>query len=127
MFGPSTIPSAQAIGVGNPYAISANQNDMGKIMHPKTPQEFSNIINQNKCVIVDFTSATCPPCRIISPEFERLIEDSNGKVVGVSVDVGKYPLIGMPYNVSATPTFISFLDGTKVNQIPLTICIQLVF
>ncbi|KAJ3158355.1 hypothetical protein HDU86_002820 [Geranomyces michiganensis] len=96
--------------------------------------QFNSILASHRCVVVDFTSQTCPPCRVISPEFERLITHLNSdggyrqigmdaaarsdtnKIVGVKVDVGSARDIAAVYNITATPTFAFFLDGKKTAQ-----------
>lgn len=80
--------------------------------------EFENILKsaENGCAVVFFTSAGCPPCRIISPVFEELAAGSGSKAVFIKVDVGVARDIGSKYTISATPTFMSFSRGEKVGQ-----------
>ncbi|TPX56667.1 hypothetical protein PhCBS80983_g04374 [Powellomyces hirtus] len=94
--------------------------------------QFNSIIASHRCVVVDFTAQTCPPCRVISPEFERLIGHFNAeyrqigmgeaarsdtnKIVGVKVEVPSARDIAAQYQITATPTFVFFLDGKKTAQ-----------
>lgn len=95
-----------------------------------TVSQLDSILASHRCVAVDFTSMSCGPCRVISPEFERLIEQYNreyrqagmgdasrkdsSKIVGVKVEIGMARDIAQKYHITATPTFIFFLDGKQV-------------
>ncbi|KAI9026470.1 PPPDE putative peptidase domain-containing protein [Phycomyces nitens] len=75
-------------------------------------------IKSYDAVVVFFTSATCPPCRMIKPDFERLIEEKNPagrslKVVGVIVDTSVAYDAGAVYGIRSTPTFMLFHKGKK--------------
>ncbi|KND03977.1 uncharacterized protein SPPG_01426 [Spizellomyces punctatus DAOM BR117] len=94
--------------------------------------QLDSILASHRCVAIDFTSMSCGPCRVISPEFERLIESYNreyrqtgmgagarvdgNKIVGVKVDVGLSRDIAQKYQITATPTFKFFLDGNEISQ-----------
>jgi len=69
---------------------------------------------KNTSAVVIFTSATCPPCRVIYPVFEQKAKELDGKAVFVKVDVGEARDVGSIYGLSATPTFMTFSKGEKV-------------
>lgn len=90
--------------------------------------ELKALIASHKCVVVDFTSQNCGPCRIISPEFDRMIQDANSqslnsseithtKILGLSVESSVARDISSFYQIAATPTFKFFLDGKETNEI----------
>ncbi|KAG0168350.1 hypothetical protein DFQ28_004953 [Apophysomyces sp. BC1034] len=70
--------------------------------------------------VVFFTSATCPPCRMIKPDFEQLLrEKSPGKKIkalGVIVDTSVAMDAAAKYQIRATPTFMLFLNGQKFSE-----------
>jgi thiol-disulfide isomerase/thioredoxin len=70
----------------------------------------------NSCAIVFFTSATCGPCRVLYPHYEELATDVGEKAVFVKVDVGHAQDAGAKYQISATPTFITFIHGEQVER-----------
>ncbi|KNE89038.1 hypothetical protein PSTG_17504 [Puccinia striiformis f. sp. tritici PST-78] len=58
----------------------------------KTLQEFHAAIGKGSeeecCAIIDFWATWCGPCRVISPQFEKLAsEDTSGKLKYYKVDV----------------------------------------
>ena len=70
----------------------------------------------NTCAVIFFTSSTCPPCKAVYPIYDELAEETASKAVLIKVDVGAAPGVGMKYSVSATPTFMTFLKGKKLDQ-----------
>lgn len=95
---------------------------------PKPVQTAQNLasleqwIQSYKAVVVFFTSATCPPCRMIKPDFERLMEEKNStggtkiKILGVIVDTSVAFDAASKYGIRATPTFMLFHQGQKVTM-----------
>ncbi|KAJ8516656.1 hypothetical protein ONZ45_g6077 [Pleurotus djamor] len=97
-------------------------------IHPSTnPASFHNLLKTHRAVAAFFTSATCPPCRMIEPVFERLAEEkgmktSGGEMKGVAftkvdMGVGLGNQVAQEWSVRVTPTFIFFLDGKKVSEL----------
>ncbi|KAI8587984.1 thioredoxin family protein [Geranomyces variabilis] len=129
------LSSAMASLVGNVAAAAQSGPAATTALQTATNlTQFNSIIASHRCVVVDFTSQTCPPCRVISPEFERLVAHLNSssgfhqigmgqgarsdanKIVGVKVEVGSARDIAAAYQITATPTFAFFLDGKKTAQ-----------
>jgi thiol-disulfide isomerase/thioredoxin len=82
---------------------------------------MNGLLRTHRAVIAFFTSATCAPCRMIEPVFERLAEEktqgrSSGSVAFAKVDmgVGMGGMVANEWGVRLTPSFIFFLDGKKV-------------
>lgn len=67
--------------------------------------------------VIFFTSATCPPCKLLYPTFDELAEStSEDKCIFIKVDVSQAYDIGSKYSIRATPTFITFLKGQKLDE-----------
>ena len=84
---PSPSPSTNTLG-SNPTTTTA--------IHPSTnPASFRNLLGAHRAVVAMFTSATCPPCRMIEPVFEEL-ERAKAKAEGQQVAFVKVGLgVGM--------------------------------
>ncbi|KAF9158713.1 hypothetical protein DFQ26_007312 [Actinomortierella ambigua] len=78
--------------------------------------KLRSTIANNKAVAVYFTSATCPPCRVIAPIYDELIQEKQDKIVGVKVDIGMAQAIGRAFSIRSTPTFMFFLNGEEFSQ-----------
>ncbi|KAI7867361.1 PPPDE putative peptidase domain-containing protein [Spinellus fusiger] len=83
--------------------------------------ELDKWIHAYDAVVVFFTSDTCPPCRVIKPDFEHLMEEKNPaghllRVVGVVVDTSKAMDVSAVYGIRSTPTFIFFHKAQKYSE-----------
>jgi thiol-disulfide isomerase/thioredoxin len=116
-------PSAQTTsliqGVAS-AATSAAPTTVDPVQIAHTASAVDGFISAYKAVVVFFTSATCPPCRVIKPDFENLIRDKNGsqqqiKILGVIMDTSMAPDAGK-YGIRATPTFQLYLNGNKYSE-----------
>ncbi|KAF8246354.1 DUF862-domain-containing protein [Wilcoxina mikolae CBS 423.85] len=88
--------------------------EAAKVKAVASLQELQDVIKSAPCTVVFFTSATCPPCRVVYPHFERMAADERGTFVKVDVRVQRD--IGEKYQISATPTFISWSRGEKLDE-----------
>ncbi|KAH7165852.1 PUL domain-containing protein [Dactylonectria macrodidyma] len=83
------------------------------------PSQFSQLLEQAKssCAVVFFTSATCPPCKMLYPVYDELAQEFGDKVTLIKVDISQPGAhqIGNQFSIRATPTLITFLKGEKEN------------
>lgn len=71
---------------------------------------------KKSAAVIFFTSATCPPCKIVYPAYDELAAEAGHKAVLIKVDVSQAHEIASRYQVRATPTFMSFLRGEKESE-----------
>ncbi|KAI5303081.1 hypothetical protein KEM56_000055 [Ascosphaera pollenicola] len=91
---------------------------LGKVLNVSDASHLESLLQSasSKCAIIFFTSATCPPCKICYPIFDKLAERAGDKAFFIKVDISQAYGIAMKYNVRATPTFITFTRGEKENE-----------
>ncbi|OXG51992.1 hypothetical protein J010_01890 [Cryptococcus neoformans] len=85
---------------------------------------FHSILSQHSAVVVNFTNTpSCPPCRVIKPVYESIASYHSAvygvkgaRFVEVELGVGQGREIAGAYGVHATPTFIFFKDGKKIDE-----------
>lgn len=87
----------------------------GHVHYPKNTTELDRLLKQaeNSCAAIFFTSATCPPCKMVYPAYDELAAEAGDKAVLIKVDVSQVYDIAMRYQVRVTPTFFTFLKGKK--------------
>ncbi len=72
---------------------------------------FSNLINSNQPVLVDFFAEWCGPCKQLAPVLKEISSQVNGKARIIKVDIDKNPTAAAKYNVQSVPTLIIFKNG----------------
>ena len=74
-------------------------------------QKFSEIIHNNKPVLVDFYAEWCAPCRSMKLILEEVKQKVGDDVTILKVDVDRNPAAAETYNVSGIPTLMIFKNG----------------
>jgi len=78
---------------------------------------FSDIIEGNDLVIIDFWAEWCGPCRAYAPVFERVSEEFTD-VVFAKVDTEVEQALAGSFGIRSIPTTIAFKDGVGVFMQP---------
>ena len=81
-----------------------------------TKENFDEIINGDKPVLVDFWATWCGPCKMLAPTIEELAEELKDEIVVAKLDVDKVQDIAMKYQVMSIPTLVLFKDGKEVKR-----------
>jgi len=74
---------------------------------------FTELINQDKPVLIDFYTDWCIPCKKMAPIIQDLKSELGNKIEVVKVDIDKNPKIASKFLVRVVPTFI-LLQSTKM-------------
>ncbi|EAW13218.1 bifunctional C97 family peptidase/thioredoxin family protein [Aspergillus clavatus NRRL 1] len=70
----------------------------------------------SSCAVIFFTSATCPPCKAVYPTYDELAEEVGDNAVLIKIDISTAYDASSKYDVRATPTFMTFLKGAKLDE-----------
>ena len=66
-------------------------------------------------VVVDLWAPWCGPCRTLGPIIEKVIDDTDGQVVLVKVNVDENPGISRAFQVQSIPLVVALKDGQPVD------------
>eukprot|EP01060_Flectonema_neradi_P020275 TRINITY_DN27815_c0_g1_i1.p1 TRINITY_DN27815_c0_g1~~TRINITY_DN27815_c0_g1_i1.p1 ORF type:complete len:220 (+),score=29.36 TRINITY_DN27815_c0_g1_i1:62-721(+) len=78
--------------------------------------EFKTLIQSPKCTVVDWFAHWCPPCKMISPVFERIASQKT-EATFVKMDVDKHKGLMSQHGIKGMPTFQIFKGGVKIGEL----------
>ena len=77
-----------------------------------TEQSFEEeVLQSEKPVIVDFWAEWCGPCHAVAPVLDRIVEERNGDLKLVKVNIDEQPALSQRFGVQSIPTMILFKNG----------------
>ncbi|QNM85157.1 thioredoxin [Polaribacter pectinis] len=76
--------------------------------------KFSEIINQEKPVLVDFFAEWCGPCKMMSPVLKQVKDEFKDKISIIKIDVDKNQSLAAKYQVKGVPTLVLYKAGKQV-------------
>ena len=82
-----------------------------------TTENFSEILNAGKPVVVDFWATWCGPCRKVAPVIEELAEEYKDRVIVGKVDVEEQDDLAFQFGIRNIPTVLFLKDGKVVDKI----------
>lgn len=76
---------------------------------------FEEIKNSDKKVLLDFYADWCGPCRMVSPLVDEIAQENPQFLVG-KINVDEEPELAQEFGVSSIPTLAVLKQGKIVNQ-----------
>ncbi|HBJ72162.1 MAG TPA: thioredoxin [Actinobacteria bacterium] len=67
-------------------------------------------------VLVEFTAAWCPPCRMIAPVLDQIATEESKRLKVLAIDTDMNSETMLRYHVMSLPTLALFKNGSVVSQ-----------
>ena len=77
-------------------------------------ETFSDLINAQTPVLVDFFAEWCSPCKAMTSILRQVKETQEDNLRIIKIDVDKNPGVAMHYTVQAVPTLMIFKHGKQM-------------
>ena len=81
-----------------------------------TNENFSEIKNSGKTVLIDFYADWCGPCKMMMPVVEELAKTYEGKAKVGKVNVDEQGELAEEFGVMSIPSFMVIKNGKVVDQ-----------
>lgn len=78
-------------------------------------ENFEQVTNTEKKVLLDFFATWCGPCRMVSPLVDQIAEENPQYVVG-KINVDDEPELAQAFGVSSIPMLVVLQDGKVVSK-----------
>jgi thioredoxin 1 len=80
-------------------------------------ENFENLRNGDKPLVVDFWATWCGPCRMVAPIIEKLAEKYDGQIVVGKCDVEENEDLAAEFGIRNIPTILFFKNGVIADKI----------
>ncbi|GAA4453672.1 thioredoxin [Nibrella saemangeumensis] len=82
-----------------------------------TDANFTNLINSDKPVLVDFSAEWCGPCRLVSPLVDQLAHEYADQAVVAKMDIDQNAHTPSLYKIRSAPTLLFFKNGQLIDKV----------
>ena len=71
----------------------------------------SEVASSETPVLVDFWAEWCGPCHAVAPVLDKIVEERQGELKLVKVNIDEQPELAGKFGVASIPTMILFTGG----------------
>ena len=93
--------------MSHPFVFDVNEQDFAeKVLQASREQP----------VLVDFWADWCPPCRVLTPVLEKVVNGHQGELLLAKVEVDENMHLAGRYKLRGFPTVILFVKGEEIGR-----------
>jgi len=90
---------------------------MSKVVEVTDENFEEEVLRSDMPTEVDFWAPWCGPCMMVSPIYDKLSEEYDGRFKFCKINVDENQRTAMQYRIMSIPMQIYFVDGQKVDAI----------
>jgi len=90
---------------------------MSKVIEVADQNFDKEVLRSDLPTEVDFWAPWCGPCMMVSPIYDKLPEEYDGRMKFCKINVDENPQTAVKYQIMSIPMQMYFADGQKVNEI----------
>jgi thioredoxin 1 len=90
---------------------------MSKVIEVTDENFEEEVLNSDLPTEVDFWAPWCGPCMMVSPIYDKLSEEYQGRFKFCKINVDENQRTAMKYQIMSIPMQMFFADGQKVDEI----------
>ncbi|KAG6027313.1 hypothetical protein E4U19_002086 [Claviceps sp. Clav32 group G5] len=112
--------SGSILGLEQSAQIPAKEAKAPGVVSVSRSDQLARMLDSAKdsCVVIFFTSATCPPCKLMYPIYDQLAGEFGAAVTFIKIDIAQPSAseIAHHFSIRATPTFVTLFKGKEENR-----------
>lgn len=80
-------------------------------------EQFRNMMNEGKAMLVDYWAPWCVYCRRIGPAYEKIAQQYGDRLVVAKINIDEEPVIAHAERIEVIPTLVLYEGGEAVASI----------